>query len=151
MMQVLVIEDGSEYTETLERFLTEGFSFTRAGSGRGALALLAARPFDVVFLDMRFDRAPEGELLGDLELVADRFNGDPVQARRFLEDHQGNFILAELRGAGLTVPVLMSYDFSAEPRRWERLAERYGPVDYLDDVASPAEVAERLRALASGG
>lgn len=151
MVRVLVIEDGSEYSETLERFLTDGFSFTRAGSGVAALALLASRAFDVAFLDMRFDRAPEGELFGDLEAIADRFNGDPVQARRFLEDHQGNFILAEIRGAGQHLPVLMSYDFSAEPRRWERLAQRYAPVDYLDDVASPAEVAARLRALATGG
>ncbi len=146
-VRVLVVEDGSEYTETLERFLTEGFTFQRAGSGPAALAALAAGPFDVVFLDMRFDRAPEVELLGDLDEIADRFNGDPVQARRFLEDHQGNFVLAALREAGHALPVLLSYDFTSEPRRWERLERRYAPVGFLTDVASPAEVASRLREL----
>ncbi len=148
---VLVIEDGSEYTETLERFLSEAFRFTRAGSGVAALQLLAQASFDVVFLDMRFDRTPEGELLGDLEAAIERLNGDPVQARRFLEDHQGNFILSAIRDAGHAVPVLMSYDFSTEPRRWQRLASRYAPVDFLDDVASPDDVAARIRALTGGG
>jgi DNA-binding response OmpR family regulator len=149
MVRVLVVEDGFEYSETLERFLKEGFTFERAGSGPVALARLVEADFDVVFLDMRFDRAPEGQLLGDVDDLADRFNGDPVQARRFQEDHQGNFVLAALREAGHAVPVLMSYDFSSEPRRWQRLAERYAPVDFLSDVASPAEVSSRLRALAT--
>lgn len=147
-MRVLVIEDGLEYTELLQRFLPDGFTWERAGSGPVALQRLATEPFEAVFLDMRFDRAPEDELLGDLEEVSDRFNGDPVQARRFLEDHQGNYILAALRDAGRTEPVLMSYDFDGEPRRWERLASRYGPVAYLPDNASPGDIAERLRRLA---
>lgn len=146
-MRVLVIEDGFEYSELLQRFLGEGFAWERAGSGPAALRRLEGEPFDAIFLDMRFDRAPEGELLGDLEAVADRFNGDPVQARRYIEDHQGTFVLAALREAGRPEPVLMSYDFDGEPRRWERLAARYGPVAYLPDNASPADIAGRLRAL----
>ena len=73
-----------------------------------------------------------------------------MQGRRFLEDHQGNYILDAIRRAGHTLPVLLSYDFDAEPRRWERLAARYGPLDYLDDVAGPADVAARLDRLAAG-
>jgi len=146
MKRILVIEDGSEYSETLDRFLGGAFTFVRAGSGPRALAMLAAEPFDAVFLDMRFDRAPQGELLGDVDEVADRFNGDTVQARRFIEDHQGTYVLAALRDAGHTLPVLLSYDFTIEPRRWERLAARYAPIDFLPDVASPTEVAARLQA-----
>lgn len=145
MKRILVVEDGSEYSETLGRFLGNEFEFVRAGSGPRALELLGAGSYDAVFLDMRFDRAPDGELLGDLEAAADRFNGDPVQARRFLEDHQGTYILAALREAGHVQPVVLSYDFGAEPRRWERLAARYPPIDFLPDVSSPAEVAARLR------
>lgn len=151
MIDVLVVEDGFEYSETLQRFLPDGFRWQRAGSGPQALALLGERTWDALFLDMRFDRAPEDELLGDVSEVADRFNGDPVQARRFLEDHQGNYILAALREAGQGLPVLLSYDFDGEPRRWERLAERFGPVDYLPDNASPADIAQRLRRLAGQG
>jgi DNA-binding response OmpR family regulator len=153
-MRVLVIEDGSEYTETLSRFLADGFTWVRAGSGPEGLEALqaaesaAAEGFDAVFLDMRFDRVAEEALLGDVEATADRFNGDPVQARRFLEDHQGMYVLAALREAGLSVPVLLSYDFDGEPRRWAGLASRHGPVDYLPDNASPSDIAARLRALA---
>ena len=148
-IRVLVVEDGFEYTETLERFLGEdqGFHFVRAGSGGEGLAALSNTAFDVVFLDMRFDRVADGGLLGDPAVVADQFNGDAVQARRFLEENQGNYILAALRDAGHRLPVLMSYDFSAEPRRWQNLTARYGPIDFLVDVASPTEVAGRLRAM----
>lgn len=148
-VRVLVIEDGFEYAETLGRFLPEDFEVVRAGSGGDALRLLDTSSFDVAFLDMRFDRVDESELLGDPAEAADRFNGDAIQARRFLEDHQGNYILAALRSAGHVLPVLMSYDFSGEPRRWSNLSARYGPLDFLVDVASPTEVAGRLRALAS--
>lgn len=146
-MRVLVIEDGSEYSETLSRFLADGFTWVRAGSGPEGLKMLDAGGFDAVFLDMRFDRVEPGQLLGDFDATADRFNGDPVQAQQFLEDHQGLFVLAALREAGLEVPVLLSYDFDAEPQRWERIEARQGPVDYLPDNASPADIAERLRAL----
>ena len=146
-VRVLVIEDGFEYSETLERFLGTGFQWERVGSGQQALARLAEASFDVSFLDMRFDRAPQDELLGDVQEVADQFNGDPVQARNFLEDHQGNYILAAIRDGGWRIPVLMSYDFDLEPRRWKHLATRYAPVDYLPDNASPAEISGRLMRL----
>lgn len=149
-MRVLVIEDGFEYSETLQRFLGDAFEWERAGSGPQAFQQLQGEEPDVIFLDMRFDRSPQDEMLGDLEEVADRFNGDPVQARRFLEDHQGNYILAALRDRGCTIPVLWSYDFDSEPRRWSRLQQRYAPVDYLPDNASPTEIQTRLRRLANG-
>jgi len=147
-MKILVVEDGFEYSETLSRFLGEGFRWVRAGSGPAALAALAEDGFDAVFLDMRFDRVPDEDLLGDLAETADRFNGDPAQARHFLQDHQGNYVLAALREAGHHLPVLLSYDFQGEPRRWSHLSGRFAPVDYLPDNASPPEIAERLRRLA---
>lgn len=151
MQRVLIIEDGLEYSETLARFLGDQFTFERAGSGPEALARLGqGPPPTAVFLDMRFDRTPEEELWGDLDDLLDRFNGDPAQARRFREDHQGTFVLARLRQAGITLPVLLSYDFDGEPRRWQRLQQRFGPVDFLPDNASPHDVASRLEALAKG-
>lgn len=146
-MRVLVIEDGSEYTETLSRFLADGFTWVRAGSGPEGLEQLDAGGWDAVFLDMRFDRVAPGQLLGDFDATADRFNGDPVQAQQFLEDHQGLFVLAAIREAGHDVPVLLSYDFDAEQARWERIASRQGPVDYLPDNASPGDIAEKLRGM----
>lgn len=152
MNRVLVVEDGNEYSDTLGRFLSHRFVFGRAGSGPEALRMLAEGGWDAVFLDMCFDRVPADQLLGDLHEAAERFGGDPVRARDFLQQHQGTFVLAAMRETGHRVPVLLSYDFSGEPRRFERLAARHGPVDHLPDPG-PAEVDRRLRALvgASGG
>ena len=142
-MRVLVIEDGSEYFDALSRFLPS-HTFDRAGSGPAAIACLATQSYDAIYLDMCFDRAPPAELLGDLEEAADRFNGDPVQARAFLQDHQGTYVLQALRAAGCALPIVFSYDFTNEPRRFERLAQRYGPLDYCPEGSGPHEVARRL-------
>src|SRR5689334_22974506 len=133
-MRVLIVEDGSEYTECLTRFVPT-VAWERAGTGPRALQALAGGGYDAVFLDMRFDRAPAAELLGDPSELADRFNGDHVAARRFLADHQGTFVLAAIRSAGHRLPVVLSYDFSDEPRRFERLAARHGPLRYVRDTA----------------
>jgi DNA-binding response OmpR family regulator len=146
-MRVLVIEDGTEYCDAFSRFLTDGFEWERAGSGPEALRMLSEKTFDAIFCDMKFDRAPEAELLGDVSAVADQFNGDPLQARAHLEDHQGTYILAAVREQGISVPVIMSYDFDGEPRRWQRLQARYAPVDYLPGNQGPLEIAARLRRL----
>lgn len=146
-ISVLVIEDGSEYTDTLRRFLADGFAWARAGSGPDGLAMLGSGAYDVVFLDMRFDRCPPDRLLGDLAATTERLDGDAVAARRFLEDHQGTYVLAAIRDAGLPIPVLLSCDFAGEPRRWERIASRYAPVAYLGGNAGPAEIAAALRGL----
>lgn len=143
-IEVLVVEDGHEYITNLERFLSEGFSFTRAGDGPEALALLGARSFDVLFFDMRFDRAER--LLGDLDALVDRFGGDEARARRFLEDNQGTYVLAAVREAGHTQSAVMSYDFDGEPRRFANLQRRYGPLSYLTDSAGPAEIRAALAA-----
>lgn len=148
--KILVIEDGEEYTHNLTRYLGEVFDFVRAGDGGQALDLVGEGGFGAVFLDMRFDRVPTSRLLGDLASVADRFNGDAERAARFLEDNQGTYVLAALRQAGCTLPVIFSYDFDGEPRRWQNLSRRFGPVDYLSDTASPDQIRERFQAVLGG-
>ncbi|MDP2311464.1 MAG: response regulator [Pseudomonadota bacterium] len=142
LVNVLVVEDGEEYTENLSRFCTDGFAFTRAGDGGAALGLLAEGTYDLAFLDMRFDRVQPGVLLGDLAETAERFNGDPVRARQFLEEHQGAYILAAIRAAGHTLPAVFSHDFDGEPRRWANLVRLYAPVSYLPDNAAPSDIRE---------
>lgn len=148
--RVLVVEDGHEYILNLQRFLAGDFEFFRAGDGVEALELLSAppqgRPFDAVFLDMRFDRSER--LLGDAAATTDRFAGDADRARRFLEDNQGTYVLAALRDAGHRLPALFSYDFDSEPRRFRNLASRYGPLAYLSDAAGPADIKAALLLLA---
>ncbi len=148
-VRVLVVEDGEEYTRNLTRFCADDFAFTRAGDGGAAVtaldgAMQEKNCFDLVFLDMRFDRVQAGVLLGDLAETAERFNGDPVRARQFLEDHQGAYILAALRAAGHTLPALFSHDFDGEPRRWANLVRLYAPVDYLPDNAAPSAIRATL-------
>jgi CheY-like chemotaxis protein len=143
-VRVLVVEDGEEYIQNLRRFLPERFELARAGSGPEALSMLAERPAQVIFLDMRFDRTPRELLLGEIEEIADRFNGDLDRALRFIEDNQGAYVLAALRDAGWRLPVVFSHDFTDEPRRWANLERRYAPLDYLPDNAGPDEVSERL-------
>lgn len=144
--RVLVIEDGEEYSRLLGRFLVQHFVFVRAGDGPEALALLSTGAYDAVFLDMRFDRAAPERLLGDRAEAAARFGGDAERAQRFLEDNQGTYILAALRGAGCTLPVLLSYDFDGEPRRWRNLAQAWAPIAYLGDNAGPDEIHAALAA-----
>lgn len=147
VVRVLVVEDGHEYIHNLTRFVSEGFAFTRAGDGPEALDLLAAQPFEVIFLDMKFDRAPR--LLGDLDATRQRFAGDEARARRFLEDNQGAIVLGALREAGFQQPAVFSYDFDSEPRRFRNLQRRHGPLRYLNDAATPADIRACLRAAAS--
>ncbi len=146
-MKVLIIEDGTEYSDTFGRFLSEGFEWVRAGNGEAAILLLKSGSFDCVFCDMRFDRIEAADLVGDVVAVSDQFNGDVVKTRQHLQDHQGNYILAAIRDAGIRTPVLMSYDFDAEPRRWHRIEQRYAPVAYLADQSGPTEVAQKIRRL----
>lgn len=142
-MRVLIVEDGEEYTTTLSRFLA-GFTLVRAGDGNDALSRLESEHFDVVFLDMRFDRVPAARLLGDLAAAADRCNGDRERATRFLEDNQGAYVLAAIRDAGHSIAVVFSYDFEAEPRRWKNLEQRFRPLDYLNSNAGPDQIRAAL-------
>ncbi len=146
--RVLVVEDGHEYITTLQRYLGEAFDFVRAGDGHEALERLAAETWHVVFLDMRFDRTPTARLLGDLAETADRVNGDAHRATRFLEEHQGTYVLAALREAGCGLPVVMSHDFDSQPRRWKHLSHRYRPVQYLADNADPERIQRTLQTAA---
>ena len=143
MIRVLIVEDGEEYSTTLARFL-DGFELVRAGDGHEALRRLAAERWGVVFLDMRFDRVPASRLLGDLDAATDRCNGDRERATRFLEDNQGAYVLAALREAGHDVPVVFSYDFEAEPRRWKNLESRFAPLSYLNSNAGPDQIRAAL-------
>jgi hypothetical protein len=144
---VLIIEDGFEYIDRAHHWLAEHFEFTRAGNGAEALALLKESAFGLIYLDMNFNRISPEALLGPWQEVADRFGGDRDQAKAFLETHQGVYILAAIREAGSGLPVLISYDFAAEPKRWKHLASRYAPLLYLSDNAGPDQIRSALIAL----
>ena len=146
-MKVLIVEDGHEYTETMSRYLGEGIHLERAGDGFQALDMLANGHWDVVFMDMRFDRSQR--LLGEDATLRERFAGDPERLRRFLERHQGTYIAHAIRHAGHCTPILFSYDFGREMTRWAHLRERLTAVAYVHDTAGPADVRAALKELCS--
>ncbi|TVQ91036.1 MAG: hypothetical protein EA397_11110 [Deltaproteobacteria bacterium] len=145
-MKVLIIEDGYEYHELFQRFLPD-VTWIRQGSGPEALRWLERHDVEAIFLDLCFDRIPTEALLGDEEALTHRFNGDPVQARSYLQEQQGLFVLAALRAAGCTLPVILALEARDEPARWQRLQARYAPVDPLPDLHRPDILRRRLAEL----
>jgi len=140
VIDVLVVEDGDEYLTNLSTFVAEGFVYRQAQSGEAACRMLAERRPDLVYLDMRFDRTPEEALLGKLVELAARFNGDVARARRFQQDNQGLFVLRALRDAHYSGPVILSYDFGPEERRFRALCARDPALRYCPDYADAATI-----------
>jgi CheY-like chemotaxis protein len=134
-IRVLVVEDGDEYITNLTTFVAEGIDYRQAKSGGRACEMVAAEEPDVVFLDMRFDRTPVEELLGDMVQLTGRFNGDIGRARHFQQDNQGLFILRALRDARYRRPVILSYDFGAEEKRFRALSSKDPGLYYCPDYA----------------
>jgi len=134
-LDVLVVEDGDEYLTNLTTFVADGIEYRQARSGAEACRMASAQPPDLVYLDMRFDRIPDAELLGSMVELTARFNGDVGRARRFQQDNQGLFILRALRESAFTGPVILSYDFSAEERRFRALSARDPALTYCPDYA----------------
>lgn len=142
MRRVLVIEDGTEYTEAFER-LSPGLggplaAFDRAGSGAEARSRLSATAYSAVFLDVVFDRTPEAVLEGDLPALVHRFGGDRRRAVRQLEELQGFYLLDALAPLLPPVPVVLAYDFGAEPARLAALRRRVPTLAGLPDGAGLA-------------
>ena len=141
---VLIVEDGDEYLESLSRFVP-GPAYLQAHNGRDALAAIAAHEVALVYLDMRFDRIPEADLLGDRERAARAQAGDPGRALRYLANNQGLFILEALRAHGhAELPVILAYDFSNEASRFAHLARMHPALSWVPDTISPDEIRARL-------
>ena len=143
-VRVLVVEDGDEYLTNLTTFVAEGFEYRQAKSGGRACEMVAADEPDLVYLDMRFDRTPIEELLGDMVQLTGRFNGDIGRARRFQQDNQGLFILRALRDAGFRRPVILSYDFGAEERRFRALSAKDPTLFYCPDYADAKTIRQAI-------
>lgn len=125
--QLLVIEDGNEYSEFARLFLQPDFVVHQATSAASTLAMLSDLRMDALLIDMRFDRAPVDALIGDVTDTAARlFGGSQARAVRYLQDQQGILILAALRARGHSQPAVFIHDFPA--RRLANLQKLYGLV-----------------------
>jgi CheY-like chemotaxis protein len=144
---VLVIEDGDEYLENLSQFVI-GPRYVQAHTGREALEILENQSADVIYLDMRFDRIPHDDLMGDHEKVTRDHNGDPNRAWKYLTNHQGLYILAALKKAGFgDLPVVIAYDFSKEPRRFDNLKRQYPNLRWVSDAVTFKEIQSLLETI----
>lgn len=143
-IHVLVVEDGDEYLTNLSTFVADGIRYSQARSGEQACRMAADLAPDLVYLDMRFDRIPEEELLGNMVELTARFNGDIARARRFQQDNQGLFILKALREVSFVGPVILSYDFGIEERRFESLAARDPALSYCPDYADAQTIRDAI-------
>lgn len=144
---VLVIEDGDEYLDSLSRFVP-GPRYVQTRSAAAALDALAAEAVDLIYLDMRFDRVPQSDLVGDHAAATRSRNGDAQRGWRFLQNNQGLYILDALARAGhADRPIIISYDFSREPARWRRLAARYPRLTWVADTLGPDEIRSTMARL----
>ena len=64
---VLVVEDGDEYLTNLRTFVADGISYHQVKCGRDACRVANELAPDLVYLDMRFDRTPIEDLLGETQ------------------------------------------------------------------------------------
>jgi hypothetical protein len=153
---VLVIEDGTEYTDAFRNLAaTDAASpieLVRAGDFEEARRALAERAVDAVFVDVVFDRIAPEKLVGDWEGPIRRFGGDRRRAERHLVENQGFYLLNEL--APLLpgeIPVVIAYDFSVEPERLAALRQRCEHLSGLaDGTPISAVMAELLADRQSG-
>lgn len=139
MRRLLVIEDGDEYEEFARLFLADRFEVAAAHSADEALAEME-RGADAMLIDLRFERARDEDLLGDVDEVARRlFAGDEARATRWLKEQQGTLILGALREAGHDQPAVFVHDFP--PRRLANLRKLYGRVGAVPSFDARAIVA----------
>lgn len=144
MALLLVIEDGGEYEEFARLFLADRYEVVAAHSAKEALAALASRPVDAMLIDLRFERARDEDMVGDLGGTAARlFAGDAVRAARWIKEQQGTLILGELRQAGHHQPAVFVHDFP--PRRLANLEKLYGKVSAVPSFDAQAIARELAR------
>ena len=147
---VLIVEDGDEYLESLARFV-KGPSYVQAHNGRDALRVLETSRVDLIYLDMRFDRIPDAELMGDHAAATREHNGDPVRALKHLQNNQGLYILDALERHGLDgVAVILAYDFSRQHKRYENLLRAHPTLRWVPDAVTPAEIRALMDDLLDG-
>jgi CheY-like chemotaxis protein len=147
---VLIVEDGDEYLESLTRFV-KGPTYVQAHNGREALRMLETSSVELVYLDMRFDRIPDADLMGDHAAATREHNGDPVRALRHLQNNQGLYILDALERHGLGgAAVILAYDFSRQPKRYENLLRAHPTLRWVPDAVTPAEIRALMDDLLAG-
>ena len=147
---VLIVEDGDEYLDSLSKFVN-GPTYLQAKSGEQAVTMLREQEADLIYLDMRFDRIPMSDLLGDHIKATREHNGDPLRAFKFLQNNQGLFILEKLRKEHMThIPVILAYDFSRQLKRYDHLRRIHPSLRWVPDAVTPSEIRDLMAECLNG-
>ena len=127
MTSLMIIEDGDEYLRFFSRYITN-YAYHQAHSMQACLEFFdSGASIEGFVLDLRFDRVPHTDLIGDVEQMAGAmFGGDLDAAQRYIVDNQGYLILKELRQRGHQQPALLVADLPM--RRQENLRKLYGRI-----------------------
>ncbi len=137
---ILIIEDGDEYLDNLSRFVP-GPVYCQSKSGNEAIRILGKKTVHLIYLDMRFDRIPPENLVGDHAAITKKENNDENRAWRYMQNNQGLFILDALKKADcLEIPVILAYDFSQETQRFEHLKRIYPLLHWIPDAVTPDQI-----------
>ncbi|MBI5478016.1 MAG: hypothetical protein HY906_04125 [Deltaproteobacteria bacterium] len=163
----LVCEDGTEYTDRLQRFLGAEFRFERVTDAAALLAAVAppagaagpaataagpaataadpattaADPAAGVIMDLDFRRTPD-----DLLVDENGGSGRPLapEERSRLTESQGIFVLRALRRAGCRLPVILCADLE-DPAQVAFLERTLGPLAVAPSSESITALARRMR------
>jgi hypothetical protein len=141
----LLCEDGHEYIERFERFLHREFRFLRVPDWRAAEAAALAGGAVGLLVDLDFRRLPAGDLLGE--------DGPPARPPTPEEQArwsatQGILVLQYLRGRGVGLPAVLFADLD-DADQAAYLARKLAPLSIVDSRTGLAQLAARLRALAT--
>ena len=141
---ILIVEDGDEYLRFFSRHVG-GYRYHQARSLASCVELLDGIDPVAFVLDLRFDRVPREDLIGDVDAVASQMFGDgEVEAAwRYIEDNQGYLILRELRDVGYAQPALIIAELPE--RRQENLRRLYGAIGVVPSFDPGAISAELQR------
>jgi hypothetical protein len=151
-VRILVVEDGHEYIDSFRGLVVSGpdhsVELQRVQDLDSARRLLDSGWPTALFVDVVFDRIPDETLTGDLSALITRFGGDRARAVRHLAENQGFYILDALAPClPAQMPVVLAFDFTAEPARLEALRRRIPELTGLPDGASLSEALRLLGVL----
>ena len=143
----VVCEDGREYFERFQRFLSASFDLVPAPDYAAARA--AADAAAGILLDLDFRRTPPERLVGDGDDSSLPAGLDPG-ARARLAETQGILILRRLRADGVRLPAMLFADIDDEAQS-RFLVTTLAPLTIVDSRVGLPEIAARMRAAVGRG
>jgi hypothetical protein len=137
----LVCEDGTEYLERFERYLSDALAFDACPDFATLVARLTTeRDVRGILLDLDFRRTKPDALVDEYgATVSTQHPANIVQCA----SHQGLCIVSALRRRGLREPVLLFADIDDAGQR-EFLTRQFAPLELVPSHVGLSELRSRL-------